>query len=68
MKNRRALTDEALLSVLAQDDRVEVCDEQGNCWAGQVDIVAPDLGVLWILTDSGERKAVDVYDYSIRTR
>jgi hypothetical protein len=68
MSERTPRTAIGLLSVLAEDDRVEVRDDQGCRWTGVVDVSAPELGVVWIFTDKGERKAVDVYDFTIETR
>jgi hypothetical protein len=68
MPKRTTLTDVDLLSVLVENDPVQVCDEQGNRLDGKVDVSAPDLGVVWIFTDKGERKAVDVYDFAIEMR
>jgi hypothetical protein len=68
MPERKPRTAIGLLSVLAEDDRVEVRDDQGFRWTGVVDVSAPELGVVWIFTDNGERKAVDIYDFTIETR
>jgi hypothetical protein len=66
MTTRTSRTNVGLLSVLATNDRVEARDFTGSRCAGSVELTAPELGVLWINTDNGERKALDVYEYEIR--
>ncbi|MFE5837470.1 hypothetical protein [Arthrobacter sp. NPDC056493] len=56
-----------LLSVLTPGDCVEAHSDEGLRWAGNVELVAPSLGMVWIQTDKGERKALDIYDFEIQT-
>lgn len=59
-------THAGLLSVLVIDDQVVAYDVDGLRWAGTVELMAPSLGVIWIRTDKGERKALDIHDFDIR--
>lgn len=64
MENRIPRTDPSLAR-LAPSDQVKIRDGRGVRWAGTVDVVAADLGVIWIYTAIGERQALDVFDYEI---
>jgi hypothetical protein len=44
---------------------VEVDVEEGTRWRGAVETTAPDLGVLWIRTETGERKLVNIQEHTI---
>jgi hypothetical protein len=44
---------------------VEIRDSAGRVWLGTVDIVDEENGILWIYTSLGERKLVDVGEYTV---
>lgn len=50
---------EAFLS-LAPGDRVMGEDEEGMCWRGTVDVSDHEHGTMWIVTEIGERKLLDI--------
>lgn len=51
--------------LLAPGDLVMADDQQGGRWQGCVDETAHELGIVWILTDRGERKLLDVEEHTI---
>ena len=52
---------------LAVGDLVEVFDDRSVVeWAGTLEEIAPELGIAWLRTDSGERKLLDIQEHSIR--
>ena len=59
-------TEIEVLFTLAPGDRVEAHGENGRRWQGTVDLMATGLGILWIRTDAGERKIVDIQEHTIR--
>lgn len=58
-------TELQMLLSLEPGDKVEAWDSTGGCWTGAVETAAPQHGIVWIVTDSGERKLFDVYEHSI---
>lgn len=57
----------AFMLALAPGDAVEVFDDRSAVeWGGTLEEVAPELGVAWVRTDTGERKLLDVQEHSIR--
>lgn len=54
-------------SSLAAGERIEAYNENGRVYLmGCVETTAPDLGIIWIRTDLGERKLLSVQDDTIR--
>lgn len=46
---------------LSPGDPVAVRDhETGALWRGRVDMTFPDHGFVWVITDVGERKLLDI--------
>ncbi len=60
-------TQPRLLAVLAPGDRVCVHDGDGREWIGKVELVARALGTVWIHTEAGERKVLDIHDFLIES-
>ncbi|MDP9987425.1 hypothetical protein J2S98_002592 [Arthrobacter oryzae] len=55
-----------LLILLAPGDAIETKDRiSGQTWHGTVDMVAADLGCLWIYAELGERKLINTDNHSI---
>ena len=51
---------------LARGHRIAVRDhETGALWYGRVDMTFPDHGFVWVITDVGERKLLDVGVHTI---
>lgn len=51
---------------LARGDRIAVRDhETGALWRGRVDTPFPDHGFVWVITDLGERKLLDIGVHTI---
>ena len=51
---------------LARGDRIAVRDhETGALWRGCVDLTFPDHGFVWVITDYGERKLLDICVHTI---
>lgn len=51
---------------LAHGHRVAVNDhETGECWRGSVDLTFPEHGFVWVFTDLGERKLLDIGIHTI---
>ena len=50
---------------LEPGNRIEAWDKTGTRWQGTVDMADPDLGVIWIHTDVGERKLLDFHEHTI---
>lgn len=58
---------EDVLSSLAPGQRVTARDATTNvCWQGTVDMTAAEQGLVWIHTDCGERKLIDVQEYTLQ--
>jgi hypothetical protein len=56
---------EVLLS-LAPGHRIAVSDHgTGEFWRGSVDVTFPEHGFIWVFTDLGERKLLDVAIHTI---
>jgi hypothetical protein len=49
-----------------QGDRLLAQDAYGARWLGIVETTAPEQGILWIRTDIGERKLLDIQEHKIR--
>jgi hypothetical protein len=60
-----AQTELGIMPTLNPGDRVEARNSGGEKWVGTVDVAAPLLGIVWLWTEMGERKAFDVHDYEI---
>jgi hypothetical protein len=45
--------------------KVEIRDSAGHVWFGTVDITDEENGILWVYTSLGERKLVDVREYTV---
>jgi hypothetical protein len=68
LKHEATDADIDFLCSLSPGDQVEVYDEQGRVMMrGQTEITAPHLGILWIRTDTGERRAIDIHEYLVRS-
>ena len=67
MTSCKARTKLGVLAVLTPGDAIQARDDTGQKWTGTVDLVAPLLGIVWMWTDKGERKAFDVHDHEIQT-
>jgi hypothetical protein len=51
---------------LARGHRIAVRDhETGALWRGRVDMPFPDHGFVWVITDVGERKLLDIGVHTI---
>lgn len=51
---------------LARGQRVAVKDhETGELWRGSVDTTFPDRGYVWVFTDLGERKLLDISVHTV---
>ena len=51
---------------LARGHRIAVRDhETGALWRGRVDMTFPDHGFVWITTDVGERKLLDISVHTV---
>ncbi len=67
LKSDLSKTDIDVLNSLGVGDPVEAFNERGVIhWRGTIETSAPDLGIAWIFTDTGERKLLDIQEYSIR--
>lgn len=53
------------MASLSSGDEVVASNQHGIRWRGTVETAAPSHGLLWIRTDAGERKLVDLPEYSI---
>lgn len=54
------------LMLLCPGEAIEVQDKTtGHRWQGTVDIVAPDLGKLWIYAELGERRLIDTEAHTV---
>lgn len=54
-------------SSLAAGERIEAYNQNGCLYlSGCVETTAPDLVIIWIRTDLGERKLLNVQDDTIR--
>ena len=52
---------------LASGDRVEVPDKNGRYYcAGTIEIIAIELGLIWIYDQLGERKILDIREDNVR--
>lgn len=51
---------------LAPGDAVVGEDESGLRWQGTVDMTGPEHGVIWVFTDLGERKLLDISEHSVQ--
>jgi hypothetical protein len=55
-----------LLLLLSPGDAIEARDRRtGQRWQGTVDIIAPELGKLWMFAEPGERKLIDTESHII---
>ena len=54
-----------LVFSLASGDDVEARDTSGARWGGKVDITHPPKGLVWILTQQGERILLDIHEHTI---
>ena len=63
-----SLTRHAIESFLTLEhgDFVEAWDNDGVRWHGTIDLIDQDIGVLWIHTQLGERKLLDIHEHTIR--
>ncbi|MGO4807772.1 hypothetical protein AB4089_21925 [Arthrobacter sp. 2MCAF15] len=51
---------------LARGHRIVVRDhETGALWGGRVDMTFPDHGFVWVITDVGERKLLDIAVHTV---
>lgn len=57
-----------MLFLLAPGTPVEAYGEGGTSWHGTVEDTAPEQGILWIYTDSGERKLLDIQQHTVHLR
>lgn len=55
---------EVLLS-LAPGHLIAVSDDAGQFWRGSVDATFPEHGFVWVFTDLGERKLLDIAVHTI---
>ncbi|MGN7201380.1 hypothetical protein [Arthrobacter sp. SAFR-044] len=58
-------TDNELLATLAPGDTVEAVGQDGRHIVGSVDVVAAELGVIWIYQLSGDRQLLDTSEHHI---
>jgi hypothetical protein len=65
MEDEIARTESGILMSLGAGDLVVAHDERGFESQGSVELTAPEIGVLWIRTNSGERKLLDVQEHAI---
>jgi hypothetical protein len=67
LKNQLQRAEIELFFTLLEGTQVEVFDERGIVrLRGAVETTAPDLGILWIRSDKGERKLLDIKVHRIR--
>lgn len=51
---------------MARGHRIAVRDhETGALWRGRVDMTFPDHGFVWVITDVGERKLLDINVHTV---
>lgn len=56
----------AMFLSLARGHRIAVRDhETGALWRGCVDLTFPDHGFVWVITDYGERKLLDISVHTV---
>lgn len=54
------------LMLLCPGETIEVQDKTtGYRWQGTVDIVAPELGKLWMYAELGERMLIDTEEHTV---
>ena len=67
LKGELSQTEVEFLDLLIEGEPVEIFDERNTVqWRGTVEETAPELGVAWIRTDTGERKLLDIKEHSVR--
>lgn len=65
MKVHPSLAQVEIMSSLNTGDEVVASNQRGIRWRGTVEIAVPSQGLLWIQTDAGERRLVDLPEFSI---
>lgn len=63
--DRISRTQVQALPLLSPGDQVEAYNKVGVVLQGIVETVAPELGIFWIRTPTGERRLIDVQDSSV---
>ena len=58
--------DSELFLALEQGDPIEAWDKTGVRWQGAIDLIDQARGFLWIHTQIGERKLLDIQEHTIR--
>lgn len=53
------------LAKITSGQSLEVKDSAGLTWLGTVDVTDEKHGVVWVFTNLGERKLVDMEEYSL---
>lgn len=68
MSDEHSIPELQQLLALAPGDQVEAGDDRGGIWKGTVETAAPEHGVVWLRTTTGERKLFDIYEHTIERR
>lgn len=66
LKHELSRTEIDVLFFLAPGDQVVARDEAGATWQGKVETTLHEHGILWIQTDIGERKLLDIQEHAIQ--
>jgi hypothetical protein len=67
MTKADAPLDSKYWSTLTIGQQLEICNDAGLVYStGRAETLAPDIGIVWIRTDLGERKLLDLREDKVR--